>query len=207
MILTAAAEGHHTIVFAVLLFASAGVFHHSGIKIPYFAFFAHDSGKRSRSTDQHADRDGRRGLPVRRDWHLPGTTLRAAPVRHGEARLDALRHDPRRHDVTAAVLFSARVRVSAEDRALPGELRSTNVDSEWIYRRGGKRLVLVLGHFVGGWYRIGRAAAGRALMQVVDRVGRLHSPATSLLGEPWAISEATLLVAAMLIAFLLLAFF
>lgn len=46
MILTAAAEEHHTVVFLILLFASAGVFHHSGIKIPFFAFFAHDSGKR-----------------------------------------------------------------------------------------------------------------------------------------------------------------
>jgi multicomponent Na+:H+ antiporter subunit D len=30
----------------VLLFASAGVFHHAGIKIPFFAFFSHDSGLR-----------------------------------------------------------------------------------------------------------------------------------------------------------------
>jgi multicomponent Na+:H+ antiporter subunit D len=30
----------------MLLFASAGVLEHSGIKIPYFAFFGHDSGKR-----------------------------------------------------------------------------------------------------------------------------------------------------------------
>jgi len=48
MILTAAAERHQTVVWLVLLFASAGVFHHSGIKIPFFAFFAHDSGKRVR---------------------------------------------------------------------------------------------------------------------------------------------------------------
>ena len=46
MILTAAAEEGHWITWTILLFASAGVFHHSGIKIPYFAFFAHDSGKR-----------------------------------------------------------------------------------------------------------------------------------------------------------------
>ncbi|MDE0728551.1 MAG: proton-conducting transporter membrane subunit, partial [Alphaproteobacteria bacterium] len=46
MILTAVAEEGYVIPFLVLLFASAGVFHHSGIKIPYFAFFAHDSGKR-----------------------------------------------------------------------------------------------------------------------------------------------------------------
>ena len=33
-------------VWLMLLFASAGVLEHSGIKIPYFAFFGHDSGKR-----------------------------------------------------------------------------------------------------------------------------------------------------------------
>ena len=46
MIITAAADGGYWGVWAILLFASAGVFHHSGIKIPFFAFFAHDSGKR-----------------------------------------------------------------------------------------------------------------------------------------------------------------
>jgi len=34
------------VVWIALLFASAGVLEHSGIKIPYFAFFSHDSGKR-----------------------------------------------------------------------------------------------------------------------------------------------------------------
>jgi multicomponent Na+:H+ antiporter subunit D len=34
------------VVWIMLLFASAGVLEHSGIKIPYFAFFGHDSGKR-----------------------------------------------------------------------------------------------------------------------------------------------------------------
>ena len=32
------------IVYLMLLFASAGVLEHSGIKIPFFAFFAHDAG-------------------------------------------------------------------------------------------------------------------------------------------------------------------
>ncbi|HAY07666.1 MAG TPA: Na(+)/H(+) antiporter subunit D, partial [Hyphomonas sp.] len=43
-------EGGHdpamVVVWLMLLFASAGVLEHSGIKIPYFAFFSHDSGKR-----------------------------------------------------------------------------------------------------------------------------------------------------------------
>lgn len=46
MITSAAGSGDHpyTFVWLVLIFASAGVFHHAGIKIPFFAFFGHDSG-------------------------------------------------------------------------------------------------------------------------------------------------------------------
>ncbi|MGA8292681.1 MAG: Na(+)/H(+) antiporter subunit D, partial [Rhodoplanes sp.] len=46
LIIAAAMDKGYFWTWLVLLFASAGVFHHSGIKIPYFAFFAHDSGKR-----------------------------------------------------------------------------------------------------------------------------------------------------------------
>ena len=44
--MSAVLSEHHYIVWAMLLFASAGVLEHSGIKIPYFAFFGHDSGRR-----------------------------------------------------------------------------------------------------------------------------------------------------------------
>ena len=47
MVMAAAAEEGYSIIFLLLLFASAGVFHHAGIKIPYFAFFGHDSGIRT----------------------------------------------------------------------------------------------------------------------------------------------------------------
>src|SRR5919106_5531622 len=46
LIIAAAMDNGYFWTWLVLLFASAGVFHHAGIKIPYFAFFAHDSGKR-----------------------------------------------------------------------------------------------------------------------------------------------------------------
>jgi len=48
MVMAAMIEQGHDYVWLMLLFASAGVFHHAGIKIPYFAFFAHDSGIRTR---------------------------------------------------------------------------------------------------------------------------------------------------------------
>ncbi len=46
MILSATAEGHYTIIWLALLFASAGALHYVGIKVPFFAFFSHDSGIR-----------------------------------------------------------------------------------------------------------------------------------------------------------------
>ena len=44
MIMTALLEEGHWAVWTAMLFASAGVLEHAGIKIPYFAFFAHDAG-------------------------------------------------------------------------------------------------------------------------------------------------------------------
>jgi len=48
MILSAA--GHHNLVaiWFILQFASAGVLHHAGLKVPFYAFFSHDSGIRTK---------------------------------------------------------------------------------------------------------------------------------------------------------------
>jgi multicomponent Na+:H+ antiporter subunit D len=44
----AVADAHQVLVWFMLLFASAGVFHHAGIKVPYFTFFGHDSRIRTK---------------------------------------------------------------------------------------------------------------------------------------------------------------
>jgi multicomponent Na+:H+ antiporter subunit D len=48
MIISAAAHDKLIIVWLMLQFASAGVFHHAGIKVPFFMFFGHDSGIRAK---------------------------------------------------------------------------------------------------------------------------------------------------------------
>ncbi len=53
LILDQAASAHHFVVWAALVFASAGVLSHSGIKIPFFTFFAHDSGMRPKEAPTH----------------------------------------------------------------------------------------------------------------------------------------------------------
>ncbi len=48
MIVTAAAEKHLTIIWLLLLISSAGTFLHTGLKLPFFTFFAKDSGIRAK---------------------------------------------------------------------------------------------------------------------------------------------------------------
>jgi multicomponent Na+:H+ antiporter subunit D len=48
MILGASTQDGLGLLWLVLLFATAGVLHHAGIKIPYHAFFSHDSGIRTK---------------------------------------------------------------------------------------------------------------------------------------------------------------
>ena len=53
IIITETARHGHTLVWICLLFASAGVFHKAGIKVPFFAFFAKDSGLRPKEAPRH----------------------------------------------------------------------------------------------------------------------------------------------------------
>jgi multicomponent Na+:H+ antiporter subunit D len=47
MVVSAAAESHHTAIFLLLTLASAGTFLHTGLKLPYYMFFGKDSGVRA----------------------------------------------------------------------------------------------------------------------------------------------------------------
>ena len=53
LIMDATANQHYPVIWAILVFASAGVLSHSGIKIPYFTFFGHDSGLRPKEAPIH----------------------------------------------------------------------------------------------------------------------------------------------------------
>ena len=53
LIMDQAANQHYEFIWFVLVFASAGVLSHSGIKVPFFAFFSHDSGLRPKEAPKH----------------------------------------------------------------------------------------------------------------------------------------------------------
>ncbi len=48
MVIQASVVGGMALIYVLLQLASAGVFHHAGIKVPFFAFFGHDSGLKAK---------------------------------------------------------------------------------------------------------------------------------------------------------------
>jgi len=133
MVMSAALEEGYDWIWLMLLFASAGVFHHAGIKIPYFAFFAHDSGLKANDPPNNM---------------LLAMTISAALCIaigiYPQALYSLLPYDTgyNPYDATHVLaqtqllFFSALAFVWLNLKGLyPPELRSTNLDFDWIYRR------------------------------------------------------------------------
>jgi len=133
MIMSAAAGEGYMFVWLVLLFASAGVFHHAGIKIPYFAFFAHDSGIRCREapTSMLIAMGGAAVLCIA-IGSAPGLFYQLLPF-----AVDYAPYTPTHIlDQVQLLVFSALAfAVLMRTGIYPPELKSVNLDTDWSYRR------------------------------------------------------------------------
>ena len=174
LILSAAAKEHYYVIWGILLFASAGVFHHSGIKIPYFAFFAHDSGLR----------------PKEAPWNMllamgiasflciaigvyPAPLYALLPF---EVSYDSYTTT---HVITQLQLlfFSALAfTVLMRTGIYPPELKSVNLDSDWTYRRMLPMLFAQLSRPLGAlWHGLGDLQR-RWVSGVITRLYHTYGP-------------------------------
>ncbi len=133
LILDASAKNGYYIVWFALVVASAGVLSHSGIKIPYFTFFAHDSGKRPAEAPMHM----RIAMIVTAGLCVfigvfPGTLYALLPFdvnykpytsSHVLSQMQLL--------CFALLAFVFLMRKGLH----PPEVRGINVDSDWVYRK------------------------------------------------------------------------
>ena len=133
MVMAAMLEEGYNYLWLMLLFASAGVFHHAGIKIPYFAFFHHDSGIRTQEAPGNMlvamtiaailcvfIGSQPQYLYALLPWHVEYWPY---DVTHVLAQLQLL-------------FFSALAFVWLNKQGLyPPELHSVNIDVEWLYRK------------------------------------------------------------------------
>jgi multicomponent Na+:H+ antiporter subunit D len=133
MILTALGHEGYWFPWAVLVFASAGVFHHSGIKIPYFAFFAHDSGLRPKEAPFNMLLAmGIAAFLCIGIGVYPGPLYAILPY-----LVDYVPYTTA-HVITQLqlLMFSALAFTYLMLTGLyPPELKSTNLDFDWLYRR------------------------------------------------------------------------
>jgi len=203
LVIAAAMEGGYFWTWMVLLFASAGVFHHAGIKIPYFAFFAHDSGKRCEEAPGHmlaamaiaaAFCIGIGSLPWLFYQLLP-FQVHYVPytVDHVVGQIQLL--------FLSALAFTLLMRTGI----YPPELRSTNLDFDWFYRRPGRAFVLGIGRAIEAGWNACVNAVGRAARGTVEDLQRYHGP-NGILARTWQTGSMAFWATVMLTVYLVLSY-
>jgi multicomponent Na+:H+ antiporter subunit D len=132
-VMTALLEEGHQYVWLMMLFASAGVLHHAGIKVPYFAFFAHDSGIRTSEAP--------RNMIVAMVIAAALCILIGVQPQYLYALLP-WEVDYWPYDTTHVVaqlqllFFAALAFIWMEKRHYaPAEIHAVNIDAEWFYRK------------------------------------------------------------------------
>ncbi|HIA21820.1 MAG TPA: Na(+)/H(+) antiporter subunit D [Alphaproteobacteria bacterium] len=201
MVMAAAAEEGHSVVFLLLLFASAGVFHHAGIKIPYFAFFGHDSGIRTREP--------------------PINMLIAMAVAAGFCVFNGcypwilysllpweVSYQPYTwsHIISQSQLlfFSALAFSLLMTSGLyPPEMKLINLDVDWLYRRLGLSLIRATGRVIIIMWTECLGILRGSLEEVLDSANSLARPG-GVLARTWSTATGAMWVLVILAAYLLL---
>ena len=195
MVMSAAAAEGYWIVWILLLFASAGVFHHAGIKIPYFAFFAHDSGIRTRE----APLNMRIAMGIAAILCIvigcyPAWLYALLPY-----AVDYVPYTGSHVLVQVQLLFFSALAFAFLNLVglYPPELRSVNIDSDWVYRwllpravrRGDRAAVALAARVRERWTR----GADRLIFLIVHQ----HRPG-GVLARSWPTGAAALWILVLL---------
>ena len=201
MIMSAAADEGLLLTWLVLLFASAGVFHHAGIKIPYFAFFSHDAGIRCEEAPRNmliamgvaaALCIGIGVFPDALYSILPfPVTYQPYTSSHVVAQLQLL--------VFSALAFAVLMRTGI----YPPELRSVNLDSDWFYRVFLYKLSLKAGSVLEHARAVVAAGLKTVARGLFAHIDRYHG-AQGTLARTWPIGSMAIWVVVLLLAYLLL---
>ncbi|MCF6216329.1 MAG: Na(+)/H(+) antiporter subunit D [Emcibacter sp.] len=205
MVMSAALENGFDWIWLMLLFASAGVFHHAGIKIPYFAFFAHDSG--IRASDPPANMLIAMliaaclciGIGV-----YPSVLYALLPYDTGYNPYDATHVLAQ----TQLLFFSALAFVWLNLKGMyPPELRSVVLDADWLYRR---MFPTVFQNLFSVIHKADNGLRRAFLVRLEKRLDNLavrHERLSGLLSRNHPVGSMVMWVAVILATYLFLSFF
>ena len=191
LILDASASNGYYMVWLALLIASAGVLSHSGIKIPYFTFFAHDSGKRPAEAPVHM----RIAMILTAALCVligvfPGLLYGLLPydieyqpytVDHVLVQMQLL--------VFALLAFVFLMRTGIH----PPEVRATNIDTDVVYRKFIPSVFPVIVSLIVAANSGLRSAALNVIDGGVGLVERVSKP-DALLARGWSVASMMFVV-------------
>lgn len=202
--LVAVENAHYLLIWLMLIFASVGVIGHSGIKIPYFAFFGQDGGHRV----QEAPKNMLAAMGIAAFACIfigvfPSTLYSIMPY--------PVTKDP--YTVQSVItktqlLFFAVLAFSVliKTGLYPKEIPSTNLNTDWLYRRFGAH-VLYLASKVARWAWGGVAFGWRWLVSTIQRfASELYGPGGAM-GRSWATGQMAFWATAMIAGYSLIGFF
>ena len=178
LIMDETANQHYPIIWGILVFASAGVLSHSGIKIPYFTFFGHDSGLRPKEA------------PIHMQLAMGLTAFLCIFIGvYPEPLYALLPYEVIYHPYTmshvvgqlqllcfALLAFVVLMRTGIH----PPEIRAVNLDVDWIYRRLIPTLYNVIYIGVAKIFQLLEAVAATTFQRLVKELYRLHGPETGV---------------------------
>ncbi len=166
-------EGHY-IVWGILLFASASVVFHSGVKVPYFAFFGADSGKCPKEAPTHMLIA--MGLTA---FLCVGIGIFPAPL-YALLPFDvSYQSYTTTHVITQLQLlfFAALAFTLLLRRGIyPREVKSINLDTDWIYRRFLPGILVRVNSTVSNLWMVAGWFVGRKLQRIVSGLYSSHGP-------------------------------
>ena len=178
LIMDETANQHYPIIWAILVFASAGVLSHSGIKIPYFTFFGHDSGLRPNEAPIHMQiAMGFTAFlcvfigvyPEPLYALLPYEVVyRPYTMSHVVGQLQLL--------CFALLAFAVLMRRGIH----PPEIRAVNLDVDWIYRRFIPTLYNIIYNSVAKVFIFIEAVIISVIQVTIKGLYKLHGPETGV---------------------------
>ena len=178
LIMDETANQHYPIIWAILVFASAGVLSHSGIKIPYFTFFGHDSGLRPNEAPIHMQMAmGFTAFlcvfigvyPEPLYALLPYEVVyRPCTMSHVVGQLQLL--------CFALLAFAVLMRRGIH----PPEIRAVNLDVDWIYRRFIPKLYNIIYNSVVKVFIFIEAVIISVIQMTIKGLYKLHGPETGV---------------------------
>ncbi|MEN8198532.1 MAG: Na(+)/H(+) antiporter subunit D [Thermodesulfobacteriota bacterium] len=152
LVMSAAAHEHLWLVWFTLLFAAAGVFHHAGIKIPFFTFFSHDAGHRVKEAPLNM-------LLAMGIAAFGCIFVGTFPQFLYDLLPYEVAYEPYTYDhvmgQTQLLFFSAMAFTLLLLAGIyPAEMRSINLDFDWTYRKGGRLVYQGLDYCLNGINRL-----------------------------------------------------